>query len=661
MSWGPDTADHQARVLIVDDERHNRQLLEAMLAPEGFLLMAANSGEQALEIVNGQPPDLVLLDIMMPGMDGYQVAAAIKQNPATKNIPVIMVTALDDREARMRGLNAGAEDFVSKPVDRAELCVRVRNLLRLKAYGDYHDRYSQLLENEVGSRAAELVESERLYRSTFDAAPVGVLHVGLDGAGLRVNSRLCDLLGYSREELQQTDVKQLLLSPYMTSEADAFSQMQAGLIDRHVIDEKRYRRKDGSFVWARVNLSVHRDVGGDSPRLIAVIEDITERRTLEAQIRQASKMDAIGQLASGVAHDFNNLLTVILGFAELVSAGVDAESQHAKDVGEITRAAQHASGLTKQLLAFSRQQVLNTAPVDVNALIRDMTGMLGRLIGEHITISLALAPHLSLALADRGQLEQVVMNLVVNARDAMPGGGSVTIETSDLELENSLFHEEAVMQGEYVMLAITDTGTGMSADTRRRLFEPFFTTKEVGKGTGLGLSTTYGIVKQSKGYIWVYSELGLGTTFKVYFPRAGAETNAPALSAPPAVTEKPATETVLLVEDEAGVRHLAKRILDRAGYRVIEAANGDDAERLFAYHHGSIDLLITDVVMPGCGGPELLARLQQKSEALRVLYMSGYTEQTAVTKAGIDRGLPFVQKPFTGAEFSRLVREALER
>ncbi len=245
-------------------------------------------------------------------------------------------------------------------------------------------------------------------------------------------------------------------------------------------------------------------------------------------------MDAIGRLASGVAHDFNNLLTVILGFAELVTADAAIASQHAKDLGEIIKAAQRATGLTKQLLAFSRQQVLHAAPLDVNGLITDMTGMLGRLIGEHIEVTLALAPELSLALADRGQLEQVVMNLVVNARDAMPDGGSVTIETADVELENSSFHEEAIVPGHYVMLAITDTGSGMTKETQRRLFEPFFTTKETGKGTGLGLSTTYGIVKQSKGYIWVYSELGRGTTFKVYLPRSNRDVPVPAVS--PVVT-----------------------------------------------------------------------------------------------------------------------------
>jgi len=661
MNPSPDVTEQPARILIVDDERQNRQLLTVMLTPEGFDLRTAASGEEALAMVAEQPPDLILLDIMMPGMDGYQVTGRIKANLATRNIPVIMITALDDREARMHGLSAGAEDFLTKPVDRAELCVRVRNLLRLKAYGDYHDKYSQMLEDEVGSRTADLIDSERLYRSTFETAPVGIVHVGLDGQWLRVNQRLCDLLSYSRDELQQPEVQHRAQSDDVAGEADALRRMAEGTLDRHVVDEKRYRRRDGSFVWARVNMSVHRDAAGLSQHFISVIEDITERRTLEAQVRQANKMDAIGRLASGVAHDFNNLLTVILGFAELATSDDTISPQHANELGEIIKAAQRATGLTKQLLAFSRQQVLHAVPLDVNELITEMTGMLGRLIGEHIHVTLALAPKLSLALADRGQLEQVVMNLVVNARDAMPDGGSVTIETADVDLENSSFHEELIMKGQYVMLAITDTGSGMSKETQRRLFEPFFTTKETGTGTGLGLSTTYGIVKQSKGYIWVYSEPGRGTTFKVYLPRSNRDVPLPPSIPVATVPDKVASETVLLVEDEIGVRRLAKRILDVAGYQVVEAANGDEAERLFAHHADSIDLVVTDVIMPGCGGPELMGRLQARAPGLRVLYMSGYTEQSVAQRTGIARGLPFVQKPFTAAELVRRVREALDR
>jgi two-component system cell cycle sensor histidine kinase/response regulator CckA len=657
-----EVADRPARILIVDDELHNRQLLDGMLKPEGFHVLTAASGEEALAMVAAQAPDLILLDIMMPGMDGYEVATRIKSHDATRTIPVIMVSALDDRPARMLGLGAGAEDFLTKPVNRAELCVRVRNLLRLKAYGDYYGRYSELLEGEVGSRAADLVESERLYRSTFDAAPVGIVHLALDGRWLRVNQRMCDLLGYTRKELEGRPVQELAHPEEAAGEAEALVEMVAGRLTRHIIDEKRYRRRDGSFVWARVIMSIHRDTFGCPQHFIAVFEEITERRTLEAQVRQASKMDAIGRLASGVAHDFNNLLTVILGFTEILAADTAIADRHGVDLGEISKAAERASGLTRQLLAFSRQQVLHAAPLDVNSLITDTTAMLGRLIGADIEVVLRLSPHLALALVDRSQLEQVVMNLVVNARDAMPSGGTLTIETTDVDLQNSSFHDQEVVPGPYVMLAITDTGGGMSKETQRRLFEPFFTTKEVGKGTGLGLSTTYGIVKQSKGYIWVYSEPGQGTTFKVYLPHAGREIAVPAVGTPgEEASAKQASETVLIVEDEAGVRRLAKRILVNAGYHVLEATNGDEAEHMFANQVDAIALVVTDVIMPGCGGPELFSRLQLITPTVRVLYMSGYTEQSAVRKFGIDPTVPFVQKPFTATDFVRQVRSALDR
>jgi PAS domain S-box-containing protein len=516
----PDVRDHPARVLIVDDDSHNRELLEVMLEPEGYVLLTASTGEEALQMVATESPDVVLLDVMMPGMDGYQVTTAIKGDYATKNIPVILVTALNDRAARIRGLSLGAEDFLSKPVDRAELCVRVRNLLRLKAYGDYHDQYSKMLEDEVGSRDADIVESERLYRSTFDAAPVGIAHVALTGAWLRVNQRLCDLLGYPCDELTSAAVQTLMQAEDTAGEVESFREMVAGRLDHHVVDDKRFRRRDGGFIWARENMSVHRGADGRPQHIILVIEDITERRALEAQVRQANKMEAIGQLASGVAHDFNNLLTVILGFTELVTEDASIVQRHGKDLDEIIKAAQRAAGLTKQLLAFGRQQLLHAAPLDVNELITNMTSMLGRLIGEHIQVTLDLAADPPMAFADRGQVEQVVMNLVVNARDAMPEGGRLTIATTDVELEDTSFDDEEVAGGRYVLLDIRDTGSGMTEETQRRMFEPFFTTKEIGKGTGLGLATIYGIVRQSKGYIRVSSEPGRGTTFTVYLPVA---------------------------------------------------------------------------------------------------------------------------------------------
>ena len=416
---------------------------------------------------------------------------------------------------------------------------------------------------------------------------------------------------------------------------------------------------DGSVRWlngaGRVMLGTH----GEPLRAIGISQDTTDSRKLDAQYQQSQKMEAVGLLASGVAHDFNNLLSVILGCAEMVRTDAAIGERHEEDLAEIIQAARRAAGLTKQLLAFGRQQVMHTVALDLNGLIQDMTGMLDRLLGDNVEVALDLAPNLAAAVADRGQLEQVVMNLVVNARDAMPAGGRVTIQTADVELETSMFHDEATVPGDYVMIAVTDTGSGMTKETQRRLFEPFFTTKEPGQGTGLGLATTYGIVKQSKGYIWVYSEPGQGTTFKVYLPRAAVAIPAQAVRAETGGPVPRASETVLLVEDEAGVRRVSKRILDKAGYRVFEATNSEEAERLYTLHGSVIDLLVTDVSMPGCGGPELVSRLKSRAPALRVLYMSGNAEHGRAHSARIDRDLPFVQKPFTGAELVRRVREVL--
>ena len=513
-------ADNPACILIVDDELFNRQVLEVMLARPGYVISTATTGEEALAMVGTHPPDLILLDVMMPGLDGYQVVARIKADPATAKIPVIMVTALDDRRAKMLAQLAGAEDFLTKPVERAELEVRVRNLLRLKAYSDYHDRYSRALEGEATSREEQLVQSESLYRDTFDGAPVGIIHSDADGLWLRVNQRACDFLGYTCEELVGLGGAELTKAEQPVDEAETLRHLASGQITHTLTGERRYQRSDGTLVWARVNVSVHRDARGRFQHFITVIEDITDRRTLEARVRQANRMDAVGRLASGIAHDFNNLLTVILGFAELAAGDDEEASEHGQELREIIKAARSAAGLTKQLLAFSREQVLTPEPLDVNALITDTVGMLDRLIGKHIEIVLRLAPQLPTAHSDQGQLQQVLMNLASNARDAMPNGGTLLIETSAVDLVNSAALPEEVVEAPYVLIAVTDTGEGMSSEVLAHVFEPFFTTKDIGKGTGLGLATIYGIIKQSHGYIWVDSMLGRGTTFKVFLPRS---------------------------------------------------------------------------------------------------------------------------------------------
>ena len=417
---------------------------------------------------------------------------------------------------------------------------------------------------------------------------------------------------------------------------------------------------EGDTRWVEWRGRVLCETEMTATRIVGVSTDVTERKLLEAQLRQAQKMEAIGQLAGGVAHDFNNLLTAILGYAKFAADTLPAGEQCRNDVEEVIKAAHRAAGLTKQLLAFSRTQVLQSTAVDLNVLVTGVSDMFRRLIGEHIALDLVLADDLALVRADAGQLEQVVMNLVVNARDAMERGGRLTIKTANAQLHaSSGLPQQAVLSGWYVMLAVADDGIGMDEQTKRHLFEPFFTTKERGKGTGLGLATVYGIVKQSDGYIWVDSEPGRGSTFTVYLPRTERQIDAASPAAAP-VARHDGSETVLLVEDEAGVRELARRMLERAGYRVLDAATGPDAEAIFAGHPGSIDLLVTDVVMPGMSGPDLFRRLAVAQPGLKVVYISGYATEAMVRQLKLDRGQPHVQKPFTADQLVSHVRAVID-
>jgi PAS domain S-box-containing protein len=664
-------ATHSPRILIVDDEPQNSELLAAMLEPHGFVLLTATTGEEALGLVATQPPDLILLDIMMPGMDGYEVAGKIKQNAATRHIPIIMVTALDDRDARLRGLNVGAEDFLSRPVDRAELSVRVRNLLRLKAYGDYYDQYNQLLEADVASRTAErtktleehattLRKNEERTNYALGAARMGVWDLDMVTQQLTWSETMAPLFGLTSDQVPTTGEAYLALIHPNDRQMVEDSMAHAAATGIGYEVEFRVRWPDGTTHWLASRDRMERDGNNQPVRLHGIGTDISDRKSLEAQFRQAQKMEAVGQLAGGVAHDFNNLLTAILGYSTFVIDTFEPEDPRRADMEEIVKAGQRAAALTNQLLAFSRKQVLQPTTLGLNVLVSGMRHMLGRLIGEHVDLVTVLAPDLAPVRADPGHLEQVLMNLVVNARDAMPAGGRLTVETANVELDQSFMGDAAIHPGSYVMLAVSDTGIGMSEETKRRLFEPFFTTKEIGKGTGLGLATVYGIVKQSGGFVWVYSEAGKGATFKVYLPRAvgAAVTEQRVLTAQAAAVP---TETVLVVEDEAAVRVLTCRILQQAGYRVFHAPNPQQAAALFDQHTSSIQLLVTDVIMPGSSGPQLFEQLTRQRPDLKVLYVSGYTDDTIVHQGQLDPGVEFLQKPFTADALNRRVREVLDR
>jgi nitrogen-specific signal transduction histidine kinase/CheY-like chemotaxis protein len=394
--------------------------------------------------------------------------------------------------------------------------------------------------------------------------------------------------------------------------------------------------------------------------MVGLVEDITEVRQTAELARQGQKMEAIGRLAGGIAHDFNNLLTAIMGYAELVRDALGPSHSSTADVLEIQAAGHSAANLTHQLLAFSRRQILQPQTIDLNDVIRRVESLLRRIIGEDVTLHLSLASPLAPVTVDPSQVEQVVMNLAVNARDAMPDGGRLTIETSVIDLDETyLFQHPGASVGTHVMLTVSDTGIGMDEATQKRLFEPFFTTKELGKGTGLGLATVYGIIKQSQGSVWVYSEPGRGSTFKIYLPIAVAEP-VPQVATDRQPVSLDGTETVLIVEDQPEVRSVMRETLRRHGYAVIEAANGPEAILKSEQHTGTIHLLLTDVVMSGMSGRRLAEALHSTRPDLRVLYMSGYTDDAIVRHGVLDPGLAFVQKPFVADSLLRKVRDVLD-
>ncbi len=395
-------------------------------------------------------------------------------------------------------------------------------------------------------------------------------------------------------------------------------------------------------------------------RALHEIEERAQRNRLELQLRQAQKMEAIGQLTGGIAHDFNNLLTIINGYSEMLLQTLPAGDPQRDNAAQIREAGERAVALTRQLLAFSRRQMLEPRVLDLNAVVTNTERMLTRTIGEDVNLAAILTPGLGRVKADPGQIEQVIMNLAVNARDAMPHGGRLTIETANVELDENFVRTHAVVKpGRYVMLAVSDTGCGMDAETQKRIFEPFFTTKERGKGTGLGLATVYGIVKQSGGSIWVYSEVGQGTTFKVYLPRVEEQPDTVLPSAVRTASLK-GTETILLVEDDAPLRKLTQAILKKGGYTVLSAGHSNEAFRVCAEHSGPIHLLLSDVVMPGMSGHELAGRMASAHPDMKVLYLSGYTDDTVVRHGVLDRSMAFLQKPFTALGLLSKVREVLD-
>jgi len=570
-------------------------------------------------------------------------------------------------QGEVPGIGAPSVDWLGVPLrqgDRTIGVIAVQTYTTGVRYGEREKEILQFVATQVAAAIERkhaddaLRHSEERFRALVEHSGDAIALLDRTGTIVFAGQSTALVLGREPSEVVGNNVFGLL-------HPDDLPELRAALATlkdqpgRSLIVRSRFRHADDT--WRDGEGTVTNRLHDPAVRaLVFNYRDVTERTRLETQFRQAQKMEAVGRLAGGVAHDFNNLLTAIFGYADLLAESLPPDHPGLEDLGEIRTAATRAAGLTRQLLAFSRQQVLRPVVLSVNDVVENVQKMLGRLLGEDIELHASLAGDLGNVRADAGQLDQVIINLAVNARDAMPKGGKLTLETANIDLDTGYAEQhQPVAPGRYVMLAVSDTGTGMDEKTKAKAFEPFFTTKEPGKGTGLGLATVYGIVKQSGGYIWAYSELGQGTTFKIYLPRVDAPSDTPV--AVPELTGTPAgTETVLLAEDDPLLLPLARDLLKKLGYRVLEAHNSAEALTVARNHEGVIHLLLSDVVMPGGGGFQLAQNLLVERPAMRVLYMSGYTDEAVVRHGLLERGLNYLQKPFTPAVLARRVRGVLD-
>jgi len=634
-------------VLVVNDVRDQLELLTMVLKTSGYRVVTADDGVEGYELALAEQPDLVISDVAMPNMNGIDLCRLIRESAKLTMIPILLVSAVQkDSESAVQGLKAGADDYLVAPYDPMRLVTKV----------------AQLIERKRMEKA--LRQSEERYRGLFENAHDIIYTQDLAGNFTSVNKVAETVTGYTRDEILRMN-----FSEHFSEEDTARMRLMTNKKLSGEVDSTSYeisvRGKHGRIVPLEVSTTLIYE-NGKPVGVQGIARDITERRkaeealsTSQEQLQQSQKLEAVGQLAGGIAHDFNNLLTAIIGYSDLSLPQLSTNDPIRRNLEEIKKAADRAASLTRQLLAFSRKQILDSKVLDLNLVVRDMSKMLRRLIGEDIDLVTVLPNDLGRVKADPGQVEQIVMNLIVNARDAMPNGGRITIETANVTLDEGYrINHAQVETGDYVMLAVTDTGHGIYEETQSHIFEPFFTTKPAGKGTGLGLSTVYGIVKQSGGYIWVYSEVGHGASFKIYLRRIDDQPLSEKQT--PLQNEHEGHETVLLVEDETVVREMVCEILQSKGYRVLTAGGGEEALRLWQTHRNDVDLLVTDLIMPGMSGRVLGELLLHVRPDLAVLYMSGYTDDAIVRHGLLTEGVEFIQKPFTPTGLALKVRSILD-
>ena len=663
--------------LIVDDQEENRYLLEALLKGNGHDVQSVANGAEALQRLKPGGIDLIISDILMPVMDGFELCRKVKSDESLRHIPFIVYTATyTGPQDEAFAFKIGADRFIQKPCEPDVFMEAIRDVMTSARRVDiastpqheeeifklYNERLVRKLEQKMLQLEKEvqmrkeadetLRESREKYKSILDNIEDGYYEVDLAGNLTFFNHSTCRILGYSSAELMGMNYREYMNTENAEKVFQTFHRVfttgePSRAVDWEIITKDGARHLDTS-------VSLIRNAEGNAIGFRGVARDVTEHRNAEKenirlmkQLQQAQKLESIGRLAGGVDHDFNNLLSVILGYGELLLESMDRNHPHHESLELIYQAGIRARELTRQLLAFSRKQVLEMQIVDINSVAAGFEKLLQRMIGEDIQLNLALTAMPLTVRADTAQLEQVLMNLAVNARDAMPDGGILTIETAVVELDSAYAEKKpGVSPGSYAMISVSDTGCGMTKDTLDRIFEPFFTTKDREKGTGLGLATSYGIIKQHEGNIWVYSEPDKGTVFKIYLPLCVEKNEVKVLPSKlsPPVT---ASATVLIVEDDPSVRKLAGLILSGHGYTVIESNNVTDAIAKAAALSGPIHLVLTDVVMPQMKGPEVFDKIREHHPNARVLYMSGYTDNMIACHGVLNQGVQFIQKPFT--------------
>ena len=663
--------------IVIDDTAGDRLLAETLLKHAGYTVTTCADGEAGLEMIKQQLPDLVVVDLITPGIDGYDLARAVRGNASTATTPIVLQTAhYLEAEVRRLAAQIGVMNVIIKPYEAQPFLDTVAAAQRDNhsadragnghAGGEFHAEHLRVVSAKLHEKVHELEIARRefettasRYRNLFRVHPEPMWVFNVETLRfLEVNDAAIRRYGYSRDEFLAMTIEKI----YPPEELPAIlASLQVA--DREQSTPGFHRLKDGTVIEVQVST---RDVGQGSRYVMA--QDVTEKKKYQQQLHQAQRMESLGQLAGGVAHDFNNLLGVIINFSWFVKANLIAEVERGngerlrpvlKDMERIERAAENAARLTHQLLAFARVEVVQPRPMDMNMVVAEMAPMLRRTMGEHIDLVAAPGPALWPVMIDSGQLSQVLTNLVVNSRDAMPNGGNLTIDVANVDVDFAYAAARATLKpGRYVRLRVSDTGVGMDKKTLEHAFEPFFTTKPRGQGTGLGLATIYGIVTQAGGTVEVYSEPGLGTRVSVLLPATDQTPTAEAL--PRDAPRARASETVLVVEDSDDLREIVDRILTQSGYQVMVAADGAEALEMSRQFAGRIDLLLTDVVMPRMQGNELAQLLVEARPDLRVLYMSGFAHPALAIDGTLPPELALLDKPFNEPTLLARVRQVLE-